>query len=546
MGTTQAPPEDDDTPPLPVSRAEAIGIQNNENVSATSWQQLNPFAASPRVLFGQGNPIIITSRTANTVTIARGVYTVFCRGNVRGDGTAIRVSPLFSFRTGTAESTEIARTDQAYIRNTTANRDLPFSLITELILDSDTELYVYAGSSPDQAGSSGGQAAGGAYQLRSADFEIVFIPTGGSETVFYPREVGEDTFDLTGQAQNIALVDDDSGSEIIAPDTGYILATFDVPPLGLRGSTALIRADRLRAARESNDLTSGLYTDANTHQIFYEVAAHEGGATSGNRILVEHIQTSVPMTPSQPVVDPAITDFERTSGNLSPPTGSIANEVIGYRLAISQPSHVASARIIGFAGAGTASRPSSFATLATITDYHSETGTVTVPAGITLANAGDIYTIRLEVYKTGQTPGTDEPIAYHDIRIVSHAPATAFYHWGRVQYAAADSSAADTAARITSFTTATTGAGDLVTGNTIADSYPATPGSTGEWQFYFFAKSDEAQPLGWNSSGLAADAAFYDAISVTRGGVDYMVWIMDPIYRRATADGSINYNPRTS
>ncbi|MCY4356848.1 MAG: hypothetical protein OXD01_04925, partial [Gammaproteobacteria bacterium] len=534
VGTTQAPAEDDDTPPLPVSRAEAIGITGNTNVAERGWTRLTTFDASPTVKFGEGNPIIITGRTANRITVARGVYTVSFTGNIMTNSD--RACPLFAFRTGTGQNTEIFRSDKDYDR-ADFNNNQPFSLSGILVLEEETNLLVYAGSDPEQPNET--NAGGGPYTLQSADFEITFVPTGGSETVFYPRSVGEDTFSLTGEPENIALVDDDSGSEIIAPDTGYILATFDVPPLGLRGQTALIRADRLRAARSTSDLTSGLYTDANTHQIFYEVGAHDSGATNGNRILVEHIQTAVPTTPSQPVVDPAITKFETTSGNLSPPAGSIANDVYGYELAISQPSHVASARIIGFAGAGGASRPSSFAVLLNVTDYHDDSGTITVPAGVSLLADG-IYTFRLEVYKTGQTPGTDEPVAYHDVRIVAHAPATAFYHWGRFQYDAADSGAADSLARITDFT------GDLTTGNRLADSYAATPDTTGDWQFYFFARADETLPVGWQSGGLIADAAFYPPIDATRGGVNYRVWIMRPVYRRALADGSINYEPRTS
>ena len=531
VGTSPAPAEDDDTPPLPVSRAEAIGITANVTVAARASVRLTRFAATPSVVFGQGNPIIIKERTNNTLTIARGVYTVRFEGNTITNSD--RASPVFLINSG---GTTISRSDKDYDR-AGSNNAFPFSLSANLILDADSELSIFVASDPEQPNVT--NSGGGGFTLASSDFTITFIPTGGSETIFYPQEVGLATFNLTGLAQNIAL-EDASNNDIIAPDTGYIIATFDVPPLGLRGSSQLMRADRLRAARASSDLTSGLFTDANTHQIFYEVAAHEGGATTGNRILIEHVKTTVPTTPTAPVVDPAITEFETTSGNISPPTGSIANDQYGYTLEISQPGHVSSARIIGFAGAGTADKPSSFATLVTVVDYHNESGSLTVPAGTTLANAGDIYTIRLEVYKSGQNPASDNPVAYHDIRIVAHAPATAFYHWGRIAYNSSDSSAADTLARITDFT------GDLVTGNTIADAYAATPGNTGEWQFYFFARSDETQPVGWNSSGLAADAAFYDPIAATRGGVNYMVWIMDPIYRRALADGSINYNPRTS
>ena len=528
--------EEEDAPPLPVSRAEAIGITADKVVAARSWETLDNLDAAPEVKFGEGGPIILTRDSASQLTVKRGVYTVWFRG--QSDSNAERSSPVFRIQNTDSTPVELARSDQEYQRSarTSSQVHQRFKLSTELILEQDTAITIQAGSAPE-ANTTPTPATGGTWTLDADNFEIIFVPTGGSETIFYPQTLGEATFDLTGAAQNIAL-EDASNNDIIAPDTGYLLATFDVPPLGLTGSTIMVRADRLRAARASTDLTSGLYTDATTHQIFYEVAAHAGGATSGNRILIEHIKTAVPVTPSAPVIDPAITEFETTSGNLSPTTGSIAGEEYGYTLAISQPSHVASARIIGFAGAGTANKVTAFATLATVTDYHDETGRITIPASTELANAGDIYTLRLEVYKTGQNAGADAPIAYHDVRIVAHAPATAAYHWGRIAYQSGET-AAQTLARITDFT------GDITTGDRLADSYAATPDTTGAWQFYFLARADETQPVGWDSGGLHADNAFYAVQDKTIATVAYKAWILRPTYRRELADGSINYEPRT-
>ena len=530
--------EEEDAPPLPVSRAEAIGITANISVGSQSWANVTPYDAAPEVKFGEGGNLIITREADNRLTIKRGVYTVWFVGKVGSSTSSERISPIFQIRNN-ADNSEITRSDKDYDRAAPQNSSARFwfKLSTELILEQDTAINIRAGSDPDQSDASNVNRGGGSYTLYADDFEIIFVPTGGSETIFYPQTLGEATFDLTGAAQNIAL-EDASNNDIIAPDTGYLLATFDVPPLGLTGSTIMVRADRLRAARASTDLTSGLYTDATTHQIFYEVAAHAGGATSGNRILIEHIKTTAPVTPSGPVIDPAITEFETTSGNLSPTTGSIAGEEYGYTLAISQPSHVASARIIGFAGAGTADKVTAFATLATVTDYHDETGRITIPASTELANAGDIYTLRLEVYKTGQNAGADAPIAYHDVRIVAHAPGTAAYHWGRIAYQSGET-AAQTLARITDFT------GDLTTGDRLAASYAATPDNTGVWQFYFLGRADETLPVGWDSGGLHADNAFYAVQDKTIATVAYKAWILRPTYRRELADGSINYEPRT-
>ena len=533
---TDEPPAQEDAPPLPVSRAESIGITADKAIRARSWETLDALDAAPEVKFGEGGPIILTRDSASQLTVKRGVYTVWFRGQTAVN--AERSEPVFRILNTATTPVELTRSDQEYLRSARAANEVGqrFNLAAELILTADTAITLQVGSAPE-ANSSPAPTSGGAWTLESDDFEIIFVPTGGSETIFYPQTLGEATFDLTGAAQNVALEDADS-NDIIAPDTGYLLATFDVPPLGLTGSTIMVRADRLRAARASTDLTSGLYTDATTHQIFYEVAAHAGGATSGNRILIEHIKTAVPVTPTAPVVDPAITEFETTSGNLSPAAGAIGGDTYGYTLEISQPSHVASARIIGFAGAGTADKAAAFATLATVTDYHDETGRITIPANTELANAGDIYTLRLEVYKTGQNQAADAPIAYHDVRIVAHAPATAAYHWGRIAYMSGEN-AAQTLARINDFT------GDLATGDRLADRYAAMPDNTGTWQFYFLAKSDETQPAGWDSGGLHADAAFYDVQDKTIATVAYKAWILRPTYRRELADGTIYYEPRT-
>jgi len=527
--------EEEDAPPLPVSRAESIGITADLTVGQRAWANISGLDAAPEVKFGEGGPIILTRDSTTELTVKRGVYTVWFIGGTNSN--AERASPVFRIRSTDTTPVELARTDVRYLRSAQSSSSQPFRLAANLILENDTQITMQAGSDPD-SNASPAPATGATYGLESDGFEIIFVPTGGSETIFYPQSIGLATFDLTGAAQNVALVDA-NGNAIIAPDTGYLLATYDVPPLGLRGSTQLVRADRLREARAASDLTSGLYTDPDTHQIYYEVAAHAGGATSGNTILVEHIKTAVPVTPSEPTIDPAITEFRSTSGNLSPAPGSIASSVYGYELAISQPGHVSAADIIGFAGAGTSGNPSTFATLATVTDYHDETGTVTIPAATELAAAGDIYTMRLRVFKTGQTPATDEPIAYHDIRITAHAPATAAYHWGRVQYQSGET-AQQTLDRITDFT------GDITTGDRLASGYAATPGNTGFWQFYFLAAADETQPVGWDSGGLHADAAFFPVLDKTIATVAYKAWIMRPTYRRELADGSINYQPRTS
>ena len=125
---------------------------------------------------------------------------------------------------------------------------------------------------------------------------------------------------------------------------------------------------------------------------------------------------------------PAIAEFNLT-GDLNPPTGSIAGNVLSYETAINQSGHASAARIVGFAG--TDREPSAVTVLANITDLHRESGTITIPAGVSLAAEGDVYTVRLEVYTPGETPATDQPRVYKDERITARAVA-ATVHFGRL------------------------------------------------------------------------------------------------------------------
>ena len=246
-------------------------------------------------------------------------------------------------------------------------------------------------------------------------------------------------------------------------------------------------------------------------------------------------------TQTQPIVShPYITSFEETSGNLDPAEGSIAALVYGYSYRIAQSGRVGAARIIGFKG--DVKPTGTTVTLATLTDHDHGVGTVTIPAATSLA-AGEKYRIRLQVFDAGVTPTADTtPVSYQDIVITAHASTTANYHWGRIAVDGSDADAAATAARVVFADD------DITTGRTLAASYAATPPSMGttRYQFYLAVRDGSTEPTGWNSGGLNADAAFQAPVTRAISSVDWKFWVLSSAIARASADGSINYEPRTS
>ena len=123
-----------------------------------------------------------------------------------------------------------------------------------------------------------------------------------------------------------------------------------------------------------------------------------------------------------PPADHPLIERYTVTGTQHPAPGSIAGDSYSYSIALGNTARVGAARIVGFAGS--APHPSSPTALATIAsaDYANATGSVTIPAAVSLT-AGQTYTLRLEVYETGQTVGTDQPYIYHDYQITAIAPA---------------------------------------------------------------------------------------------------------------------------
>ncbi len=244
----------------------------------------------------------------------------------------------------------------------------------------------------------------------------------------------------------------------------------------------------------------------------------------------------VPLVGEQAAPNPSITEFTLT-GDLMPAAGDIGGDSYDFETAIAHSTLVTAARLVGFTGTTPGGAVTVLRNL-TQAEFHAATGRITLPGSIVLAADG-IYTVRLEVYGTGQTVGTDDALTHQDRRITAHTPATAAYHMGAVQYSASDAGVADTLARITDFS------GDYATGGT-ATSLPSTlpisvPADSNDYQVYLFAKADQAQPTGFTSAGLPATASFYAAQDKTIGGVAYKVFILKPIYRVTSADNGQSF-----
>lgn len=505
---------EDDDPELPTSRAESIGITADIAVAGSAWVDLTPWAATPEVLHGEGDPIIITREGASTLAIPKGVYQVWAQGTT--GGVAGRQKMTVRIRDDSDDS-ELMRATEDYERNQNADADTRHTAtVTGLLyLNEETTVNVQVASGPDEPSSQGA----GAFTLYASGFRLIFVPQGGAEPVFYPVSLGEATFGLTGQAQQVALVDGD-GNPIIAPSTGLLIFTINIPSLDLYDWSEIKKADRLRRQRSNTDLPSGLYTDESTHQIYYEVAAHEGGATAGNTILVEHVKTTVPTAPAEPMVHPSITQFDITSGPTRIEPGDVGQWRYGYELAIAQAGHVASARIVGYVGARGSSRPTSVAVLKTIdaANYHHDIGIVAPPTGTNLV-AGDIYTLELQVFEAGQAPATDEPVSYHDDRIDVVAAQLNTYFGAVISTEdASDITLAAVSGTELVFATRTSAIGQWT--------MSGIPAGADHWLPYFAVPVDADDQIGgFYVAGISVSTSFAAPVQRTIGGVDYSIYL---------------------
>ena len=265
-------------------------------------------------------------------------------------------------------------------------------------------------------------------------------------------------------------------------------------------------------ARQNANATTILWDAPQTRS--YQIDHATGGSTPGSN------------------VRPTINRFDVT-GDQSPSAGSIAGQAYDYDLAIGQSGHAESVRIVGFAGTDT--NPSSVATLATIPEanFPHMSGRVTIPAGIMLAAAGDVYTIRAEVRETGR-PLTASPTAYQDYRITARA-AAADVRFVRVLRRVGDPGARPDATTLAANMTVMSRAGTVIGDWTVA----GIP-DTGAWLVGWIVPQSGAQPNHYSQGGFQIDNVVEARFALTENTVDYFVYLY-----KDTNDVDDSYNGST-
>ena len=513
-----------------VAKAEKIGITADVAVAAQSWAKIGVWDTAPESVYPSSLPAeLITRDDAHTLTLKAGIYFVHFTGKITS--TVDRAAPVFKIQENDG-TTVYSVTDKDYDRNRSDTSGLPngtqlqFSLMGLYVASTDQEVEIYAGSDPDLSGISGSNTSGQGFTLIDDDFEFSIIRPGSGNAqingLFDPQDIGTDTFDLDGTAQEVALTDDVTGSAIVIPETGYIMLIATVPGLGLRGQIDMRLAEDLRALEADSSLTAGYYTNTDNELIF--IAGTQDQAETGNKIIVQRIgTTSESSGGATPDVQPSILDFDVT-GARSVVAGNIAG-ARNYTIEISQSEHIGTARVIGFIG--TEHDPTSptvlvnNAAIIAAGGYHHATGTLTIPA-TTLAG-GQIYTIRLEVYPDG-VPDTGAPPIYHDFRITAHA-AQASVHFGSMPFFQSDDTTETTDANLTDFTGDISSATAVNGTWTIADLQE----SDGERRLYWAVPATAAQPVNWTNAGANVngiiDRPASSSDTQTIGGVAYLVYV---------------------
>ena len=486
------------------TRAESIGFSNLASSQANT--ELLSDVSAATVVHGSGEPEIITGVTSGSgdFTVKSGAYLAELSGEFQGSGDNARATFLIR-----NSSDDTAITHAAGVITPDSLGTIPASLKELLFLENDTEVNV--------------QVTRDGSNVQINNPLLTLVPLGGEKGdkgddapgTFSPTDLGTTTFDLDGNAAQVALMN--SGSAIVCPADGYIIAIINVPTLGLVGSMSWMLASDLRDAASDSALVAGLYTNS-SNEIFFHAGSQDGGSSTGNEIIIQHIGTTTDETGTGTTILPSILRFNVT-GDAMPTAGSIAGDSYNFNLAISQTAEVGAARIVGFAG-GPVANPSTVAVLHTVptTSYHSDSGSVTIPAGVTLTT-GAQYTIRLEVYPTG-SPTTGAPTIYHDYVITAQAVA-AQVHFGLVLYNSADTTAAQRAARIVFADD------DLSTTSSAAGSWTMSgiPDDGTEYLPYWAVPESLDQPVAWTQSSFPITNFIEQPVQRDIGSVTYNIYM---------------------
>ena len=487
------------------TRTERISFQDPARLNANATVELSPIATDPISVItpSDSDPEILSNVSGNDYTIAAGTY-LFKALSISdsGSGTTNR-GVQFSIRNATDDSVIEGSTNEWW-----AGNSIGVEAIGVINLDKDTSVNTALVNT----------------RGTFADLDSITIEFtrwgGGRETrtvqEFSPRDLGTRTFDLDGSATSVKLTSGtmDTDDVIVVPDHGYIIAVTTVPGLNLRGSVSWHLAEDLRDQVEDTTAIAAFYTDTN-NVLFFRAGAQDGGtATTGNKIIVQHIGSTRDDSGGATDATPSILTFQIT-GDDSPVAGSIANTTYDYLVEISQSAHVGAARIIGFIG--TDSNPNSFDTLVNLNsgNFHHAAGTLTIPPGTTLT-ANQVYTIQLEVYPTG-TVVTTAPTIYHDYRITARAPA-AQTHFGLAPY-----TDGQTIAQVINGVVFATH--DISQSGTAAGTYTFTGIGSGEYVPYWAVPTSETQPTAFRQNGqLISAVVIGNAIDRTISSVQYTIY----------------------
>ena len=488
------------------TRTERISFQDPAQLAANTSVELSPIATNPISVItpSDSDPEILSNVSGNDYTIAAGTYIFKALSNSGSSSGTANKGVQFSIRNATDDSVIEGSTNEW-----TAGSNIGIEAIGVINLDKDTAVNTALVNTRTNS-------------VNIDPVTIEFTRWGGGREVrtvqeFSPRDLGTRTFDLDGSATSIKLTSGtmDTDDVITVPDHGYIIAITTVPGLNLRGSVSWHLAEDLRDQVEDTTAIAAFYTDTN-NVLFFRAGAQDGGtATTGNKIIVQHIGSTTDDSGGATDATPSILTFQIT-GDASVVAGSIANTTYDYLVEISQSAHVGAARLIGFIG--TDSNPQSFDTLVNFNsgNFHHAAGTLTIPPGTTLT-ANQVYTIQLEVYPTG-TAVTTAPTIYHDYRITAHAPA-AQTHFGIAPYT--DGNTAQQVIDSIVFANH-----DLATNGTAAGTYTLTPiPNSGEFVPYWAVPTSATQPTAFRQNGqLISAVVIGNAINRTIAGVQYTIY----------------------
>ena len=470
----------------PATRVERVTFQAIAE-SGTGNHVGIPITTNPvSVLYPDGaERSIITSLSGNDITLKAGVYLVDIQGTFEGSNA--NAIATFNIRDASDDSV-LDRSTLPHI-GTTGNEG---SAYAQVVLHEETAVNVVLNVQNQRV-------------AITTNWTATFTRWGGS-TSFDPLTLGVATFPLTAAQQDIALTDDTSGNAIICPETGWLVVESLIPGLGLNNKVDWYNAARLRADKTAGE---GLYTNSD-NEILLRVAAHSGGATTGNivRIFYTGETGTGSVTPPQ-VILPHIRTF-RVTGDKTPPAGSLQGDTYDYEVQISQPHYVLLARVIGYFGSSIIN-PNNFNTLVSnIDDVTDATGTITMP-NITL-NANQAYTIRLEVYPSG-TDIRDAPQIYADY-VIRAVAATLTTHFGYI-------TAAEDQTNIVFATD------DISTAAEAAGNWTVTLPDASDYRLYWAVPTANTQPTNWVTAGFNINAGIETVENVTIGGDSYTVYLTE-------------------